>query len=106
MSNDLPITKYLDVGKFASMIYEGGLFFSNPDHLGDDHEGVLGDADRRQATEAAKAEYPGLPRDQAFLRWVEERWAAQLRAVAVSCWYRGGGESNAMWHGYGNSAGH
>lgn len=85
------------------MIYEGGLFFSSPDHLGDHHEGVLGDADRRQATEAAELEYPGVPSEKAFLRWVEERWAARLRAVTVSCWYLGGGESTTMWHGYGNS---
>jgi len=100
---DLQITKYMDVGKLASMVYEGGVFFSSPDHLGDPHEGVLGDADRNEATAAALAEYPGVPREQAFARWVNERWATRLRAVTVSCWYVGGVESSAMWHCYGNS---
>jgi hypothetical protein len=96
-----PISRYLDLSKLAAMFYEGGLFFSIYDHLGDPHEGTLGVADMRDATREASLTYPGLAEREAFLKWIDEVWATRLRSVAINCWYLGTVESHAMWRLYG-----
>ncbi len=95
-----PISRYMDLGKFAAILYEEGLYFALAGELSNDpHEGALGAGD----VNAALKQNPTLAEKAAFSSWIEEWRKNQLNSVAVSCWYTGDTESHAMWQLYGNT---
>jgi hypothetical protein len=100
--DSLPISRYMDLGRFVSMLDTRGLFFASPDALGDADEGKLGAVDQRSAFEIAKKAYPDDSETKAFWRWQADVWQPKLRGLAVSSWYSGSVESHAMWQLYGH----
>ena len=55
----LHIIRYMDVSKYLAMLIDSGLFFASPDRLGDDHEGVLGQAHYDLAIDHCVEKYGG-----------------------------------------------
>lgn len=89
------IWRYLDLGKFLSLLHTRSLYFSRVDSLEDELEGSP-TADEVATVEAFLKDYPN-PRG---LRPLEMAKVAR-RWVHVSCWHENEGESRAMWKMYG-----
>jgi len=108
-NKDIPIWRYMDLGKYLSMLNGRGLFFPRATFLGDPFEGssprML--VKNREYVRANRATDPALVE----LKDVPDMFFDQIGAINkthvqkyfVSCWYMGEHESAAMWKLYSSS---
>jgi hypothetical protein len=92
------IWRYMELGKFQSMIRENSIFFSRADKQSDELEGKYPEA----LSAALEREFgDGIPSDDGntytFLEWHTQK---ERRSRLVSCWSLGPSESQKMWDKY------
>jgi hypothetical protein len=107
-NKDIPIWRYMDIGKYLAMLDRGMLYFARANLLGDPFEGaptkqmvLLREYIRKNKnTDPTLASYKDVP-DGAF-DW-GGAFQRAIREYLVSCWHMNEHESAAMWKLYSNS---
>ncbi len=95
------IWRYMDFGKYVSLLETQLLYFVRVDRLDDHFEGTYGRANQRMRPEMYKELYEKDP--DAFNRSVQHRdevfrWLRQW--TFINCWHQNDCESAAMWRLY------
>lgn len=130
---DIPLWRYMDLSKFASMLQESAVHFARANQLGDPFEGSVGPANVHIDSFLATRTPEQI--ESLRERIMEERWsdkhypferlsdnerfrgrlqnllglgsrnrAAMIREVYASCWHMNEFESAAMWKLYSKSS--
>jgi hypothetical protein len=108
-NKDIPIWRYMDLGKYLAMLDRRSLYFARATHLGDPFEGstpaqMVAEREYVRAnknTDPKLAPYKDTP--DAALNWAHI--PKQLVAsYLVSCWHMNEHDSAAMWKLYSSSS--
>jgi hypothetical protein len=108
-NKDIPIWRYMDLGKYLSMLDRGCLYFARATTLDDPFEGAptrlmvaLREHIRaNRATDPALASYKDVP--DGALNW-GAIFQSTVRQHFVNCWHMNEHESAAMWKLYSSSS--
>jgi hypothetical protein len=93
-SDDTLVWRYMDIGKFISMLNESTLAFARVDLLDDPFEGSYS----RPSLQTRVAGLPGI--DKTAYRNLSETFQKLRAYTFVSCWHMNDYESAAMWKLY------
>ena len=91
---DTKIWRYLDTGKFISMLDKESIVFARVDKLEDSFEGSYS----KPSFELRKDNYNDLNKDE--LRKLSELFKKLKAYTFVNCWHMNDNESAAMWELY------
>lgn len=106
--DETKLWRYMDLGKFASLMFSKRLYFSKASNLGDPFEFSKTFAERKMAeyilanrhSDPRLAQWIGIP-EVVVKDEVGGPWRRELRdQVYVNCWHAANHESAAMWRLY------
>lgn len=95
---DQALWRYMDLGKFVSLLQSAQLVFPRADVLGDRFEGSLS----TPTIENRRGNWPGSAEDLLDIR---ARARQLVKWTYISCWHASEHESYAMWGLYGSPTG-